>query len=250
MHSINQPQSLITLLPSVKRVRGGYLYDINNRRYLDLWLHNGTLLQGHNDTGVIKLLKNTLNQTALMPYPNIWHQQLIKVVKTKYHASHVYIIEGDSSNSNASFTEPWNQSPLGFYNLRAWYPLPRDISLARLAMTLAGYHIIISFTEKVQTIERETILPAFLARAALKQLPLFHHSTPLNPLSKLSSNQWNHYGLYFQSTHHSQESYHKLFIEALDNGILLPPGLDHTGVYISTLFSEGQQQQIERIFQK
>ncbi|NIZ40803.1 hypothetical protein PVA45_04710 [Entomospira entomophila] len=247
MQNTNQTQSLLAHLPPIKRVRGGYLYDTQNRRYLDLWLHNGTLLQGHNDSGSIKLMKNTLSQTALMPYPNIWHERLMKTLQTQYQAKHIYIIEGDSHQAVTPFSEPWKNSNTGYYYLRAGYPLPSHLRVAKLALTLSGYHIILAFTDDTYLAERKTVLPAYLARTALKQLSLFTHTTikTIEPASHQTPN-WDHYGSYFQSSLHP-ENYRNAFLEALQQGILLPPGIEYTGMYISSLFSEGQQQQISKI---
>jgi hypothetical protein len=234
---------LLHLLPSIKRSRGGYLYDHNGNRFLDLWLEDGFLYHGHQVHQMLQVLKNTISQNSLNPYPNLWHSKALKALMQTFSPKHILC----SSHALAdTFSQPWQKSPSGHYLLRLAMPLPTDTQVAKLAIPLAGYHCYLFFQDNLPTTIQSSILPAALARLVLLELSLAKPELP--PALPFTTPNWQWHGRYFSSTL-QEKDYRTIFSQALEQNILLPPHHQAVGLWKSELFSDGQNAHLTKFLQ-
>ncbi|NIZ18821.1 hypothetical protein [Entomospira culicis] len=233
---------LLSELPPIRRSRGGYLYTQNGERLLDLWLNNATILQGHQPAGLLTVAKNALAQTFIHPYPSHWHQRAIQAIQITFDAHAVHI----APHRALCMHEPWHHHPKGYYLLRAGIPLPKDCTIAQLALPLSGYacYLLIDKNAKNELPTAE-ILPAYLARTLLRMLTHLLNFTP--EITPITSTNFSQHHAYFTYNQTSIDSHQALFRLALKEKILLPPSPQATGLWLPHLFSAGQNQTIKAI---
>ncbi len=63
-------------LPVIRRVKGPYLYDYDENRYVDFDLAGGSLLLGHSHPGITKVIKSWLGRGYSPGYPTAAHRML------------------------------------------------------------------------------------------------------------------------------------------------------------------------------
>ena len=68
-------RQLLRGIPRIRRARGFRLYDMQGRRYLDLF-RDGALL-GHRDSGSLTAMKSALSQGLAAALPSVWEKRLL-----------------------------------------------------------------------------------------------------------------------------------------------------------------------------
>ncbi len=73
---------LLTGIPVIRRARGFRLYDMQGRRYLDLF-RDGALM-GHRAAGVLTAMKSALSQGLAAALPSVWEMRLISALARSF----------------------------------------------------------------------------------------------------------------------------------------------------------------------
>jgi hypothetical protein len=72
--------TLLRLLPPIRRTRGPRLYAANGRRFLDLWLDDGRDILGAAGRPIRTYAANASDKGLLRPYPGLYEHRLEKAV--------------------------------------------------------------------------------------------------------------------------------------------------------------------------
>lgn len=234
--------NLSPYLPNVRRARGGYIYTQDNQRFLDLWLHDGYLIKGHQNHSLLQTAKNTLSRSFFLEYPNIWHNKALTVALQLFKATDICFTS--SSLHSIPFQESWHFDHSGCYILRSGLDIPHNVRIAKLAIVLSGYTCLLFFnSEPIPPYVHKHVLPAYISRIFLKQLA--HFSLDKNQKSVRMTKFFNYHNSYFYWNTKNNISYPDYFLRALEHNILLPPHIGGTGLWIPELFSDGQNNLIE-----
>lgn len=78
--------TLLRLLPAIRRTRGPRLYAADGRRFLDLWLDDGRDILGGAGRSVRTYAANASDKGLLRPYPGLYEHRLEKVVLAAWPA--------------------------------------------------------------------------------------------------------------------------------------------------------------------
>jgi len=70
-----------SILPVIKRSREYFLYDINGKRYLDLFQDEGRAILGHRIDGMTGVIKSTAARGLTAAYPSIYSNRIEKQLK-------------------------------------------------------------------------------------------------------------------------------------------------------------------------
>lgn len=76
--------SLLSLLPPIRRARGWRLYAEDGRRILDLWQDDGRGILGAKGTGIGTLAKAGVDRGLASPLPSVWSERLRKELLRQY----------------------------------------------------------------------------------------------------------------------------------------------------------------------
>jgi hypothetical protein len=80
--SLPDAEEMMGTVPPIRRARGFRLYDVNGRRYLDLY--RGGALLGHRAEGTLTALKSVLSQGLASPLPSIWQRRLAAALAGRF----------------------------------------------------------------------------------------------------------------------------------------------------------------------
>ena len=72
---------LLGKMPLLHRARDYRVYDVQGKRYLDMYLNNGRAFLGHKPPRVITDLKNSVSKGLLAEYPSLYRQKLAKALR-------------------------------------------------------------------------------------------------------------------------------------------------------------------------
>ncbi len=72
---------LLSRLPLIRRARGYRLYDLQGRRYLDLWQNGGRALLGHRPGRLTTVLKNTVSKGLIFDLPSVYLRRLERALQ-------------------------------------------------------------------------------------------------------------------------------------------------------------------------
>jgi hypothetical protein len=78
--------TLLRLLPPIRRTRGPRLYAANGRRFLDLWLDDGRDILGAAGRPIRTYAANAADKGLLRPYPGLYEHRLEKAVLAAWPA--------------------------------------------------------------------------------------------------------------------------------------------------------------------
>lgn len=65
----------------VKREKGAYVYDVDDNKYVDFYLNNGTVIYGHNYGTLTQYIKNGLSVGTGTVFVNKFHYRLLKTLR-------------------------------------------------------------------------------------------------------------------------------------------------------------------------
>jgi hypothetical protein len=238
---------LLRGIPRIRRARGFRLYDMQGRRYLDLF-RDGALL-GHRSAGSLTAMKSALSQGLAAALPSVWEQRLVAALARAFprHAVVRLYASGEAARTAArqalggeqpmAIHDPACGAPLipgtqaGF-----WRPfLPHveglRVLLPVLPVTVGGAPAAACFAGGAHDVPVSDTLPAFILAAALRgfaslpamdsgQCPL---STPAVDKALDSAPGWARTGPYVRAVFPESE-YRRVHAEFLRAGVLLYPG--------------------------
>lgn len=78
--------TLLQLLPPIRRTRGPRLYAADGRRFLDLWLDDGRDILGAAGRPIRTYAANASDKGLLRPYPGLYDRRLEKAVRAAWPA--------------------------------------------------------------------------------------------------------------------------------------------------------------------
>ncbi|GMT48545.1 MAG: glutamate-1-semialdehyde 2,1-aminomutase [bacterium] len=67
-----------------KRVKGAYIYDFDQNKFLDFCLNNGSMILGHAHPRVTRIIKNSISRGYTLTQPNNYPLQLAKLIMSCY----------------------------------------------------------------------------------------------------------------------------------------------------------------------
>jgi hypothetical protein len=74
----------VETVPLIRRARGFRLYDLQGRRYLDLYRDGGGALLGHRSGTAVTQMKSVLSQGLASPVPSVWEARLVRMIAAMF----------------------------------------------------------------------------------------------------------------------------------------------------------------------
>ncbi len=236
-------EDLLRELPAIKRARGYRLYDVQGRRYLDLYQNRGASLLGHRPPAVSVAVKNVISRGLYAPLPSVYERRLAKALFAAfpgYRALRVYanserllhalsVLNG-ADLSVEEIPDPVFQDcagkPIAFF--RPFLPLPSEHSPAVLLPIVPApfpFGIALFKEEPGSDMHPSDVLsPVLLSGAiqALYDLGRYGTSFGEHVWSLFDMPGWGRRGPYLYPLC-GKDAYPDLFREFLGKGILLSP---------------------------
>ena len=231
-------------IPRIRRARGFRLYDMQGRRYLDLYREEALL--GHRDAGSLSAMKSALSQGLAAALPSVWEKRLVSALARSFplhpearlystreralDAARRYIGEGPVVMHDPALGDD------GRTPIVVWRPfLPPDegarVLLPLMPVRVAEAPAPACFAGEVpHGVPVSDVIPAFILAGALRGLAALSKSMagacPLsNPAidSALDAAQgWARVGPYVRAVFPEAE-YPRVHAEFLRAGVLLHP---------------------------
>lgn len=232
-------EDLIKLLPRIKRGREFYLYDEKGNRYLDLYLDNGRAICGHRPNGLSNVLKNAISRGIYAPYPSVYDDRLLKVLKKGFPAFKNFgiynslesfqIAYNKQNGKDAVFTDPLTQT--GKTNATLWrpyLPIPEQTDMLLIKLPYPGIEVIAVASKNSRLPSSRLPSPvttAGLVRSWYDLQDRITNRDEKNWPSLDNTNHWTRKGPWLTPKCQPQE-YGSLFRLYLKNGILISPYFD------------------------
>jgi hypothetical protein len=179
---------LLEGIPRIRRARGYRLYDIDGRRYLDLY-RDGALL-GHREAGVITIMKSILSQGLSTSLPTAWEGRLRSLIRTMLSdwtaaclcgsPESALMAAGRVLGTALSWNDVWDPAlsaaPDSPPRVALWRPLlpvmpGTGVLLLQLPVTICGAPMPVCFVESGAGIAPDSdLLPGFILAAAVRGL--------------------------------------------------------------------------------
>jgi hypothetical protein len=241
---------LLQEIPCIRRARGFRVYDLQGRRYLDLF-RDGALL-GHRSAGSITAMKSALSQGLAASLPSVWEKRLTAALarafprfpEVRLYSSPERAVEAVCRYLGGPMRQPahdpaLNGAPRAGLPVVFWRPLlPADADGARallplMPMRVAGAPAPACFAETPPpSVPRSDTIPGFILAAALRSFsaiisPSDGEAGPLaNPRVEKALDAaagWGREGPYVKALFPEFE-YPRVHAEFLRAGVLLCPG--------------------------
>ena len=237
-------------IPRIRRARGFRIYDLQGRRYLDLF-RDGALL-GHRGAGSVTAMKSALSQGLAASLPSVWDKRLAAALSRafpRYHevrlySSHERALDAvrrylDGPTPQPAHDPALHGAPGGSEPVVIWRPLLPAVDgaaralLPMLPLRVAGAPAPACFAETVpSTVPLSDTVPGFILAAALRGLAAVI-SPPGGgkgllenpPVEKAldAAPGWSRSGPYVRALFPESE-YPRVHAQFLDAGVLLCPG--------------------------
>lgn len=223
--------SLIRLLPPLKRARDFYLYDQKGNRYLDLYLDGGRALCGHRPNGLSNTLKNTISRGLFASYPSVYNNRLERILSQsfpEYSFRGIYrSLESFQTvyGQNIRFDDPAIRDEIGEAVLwRPYLPVPGGSSMIAVQFPYPGVDslAVLSKNELPPSDLISPVIEAGLVRSwfDLKNKMKDEEQSVWSTLDE--TGHWLRKGPYLKPIC-SEEEYMDLFRLYLKNKILISP---------------------------
>ena len=241
---------LLEGIPRIRRARGFRIYDLQGRRYLDLF-RDGALL-GHRRAGSVTVMKSAHSQGLAASLPSVWEKRLAAALarafprypEVRMYSSHERALDAVCRYLGGPIRQPaydpaLNGAPGAGVPVLIWRPLlPADVGDARallpfLPVKVAGAPAPACFAETVPlTVPPSDTVPGFILAAALRSFaaiisPAEGEKDPLAnpPVEKAldAAPGWWRVGPYVKAVFPESE-YPRVHAEFLRAGVLLSPG--------------------------
>jgi len=237
-------------IPRIRRARGFRIYDLQGRRYLDLF-RDGALL-GHRGAGSVTVMKSALSQGLGASLPSVWEKRLAAALvrafprypEVRLYSSHERALEAVCRYLGGPMRQPAHDpalhgAPRGSVPVVIWRPLLPIVAedaralLPVLPLRVAGAPAPACFAETVpSTVPQSDTVPGFILAAALRSFAAIISPTegekglPANlPVEKAldAAPGWSRTGPYVKAVFPESE-YPRVHAEFLRAGVLLCPG--------------------------
>jgi hypothetical protein len=224
--------SLIHLLPPLKRARDYYLYDEKGNRYLDLYLDDGRALCGHRPNGLSNILKNTISRGVYAPYPSVFDSRLLKILKQGFPAFNYRAVFRSLESFERAFdgeiifTDPAIEEDGG--NAVLWRPylsLPEGCSFILVKLPYPGIDAIAVLSADKPLPASDLLSPVTQAGMVRSWFDLQARQKELDKTvwsSLDSTGHWSRKGPYLKPLC-SEKEYEELFRFYLRNNVLISP---------------------------
>ncbi len=238
---------LLREIPAIRRARGFRLYDMQGRRYLDLF-RDGALM-GHRAAGSLTAMKSALSQGLAAALPSVWEKRLISALARSFprypeirlYASSDRALDAvsrclggsaDAPHDPALDGDPAGGAPAGFW--RPFLPPAAGLRvlLPLLPVRIGGAPAPACFAGDVPGgVPVSDTIPAFILAGAIRGCAALPRSTSDgDPLSNPAvegaldaASGWVRVGPYVRAVFPPEE-YPRVHAEFLRAGVLLHPG--------------------------
>lgn len=232
---------LIELLPIVKRARDYYLYDERGERILDLYLDDGRAINGHRPNGLSLALKNAIERGLYAPYPSIYSDRLLKLLRIEFPLfQNIGIYKSFSSFSelyggDIVISDPLEDNSSAYQLWRPYLPVAESCRLLVLRFPFPGSEAVAVLSFEDLPLPGSDILPPFILSGLIRSFFDFK-----NRFDKVSGKNWDaldktgHWkrtGPYLKPQCSSEE-YEVLFRFYLENGILISPDYSKPSIFV------------------
>jgi hypothetical protein len=244
-------------IPPIRRARGFRIYDLQGRRYLDLF-RDGALL-GHRGAGSVTVMKSALSQGLAASLPSTWEKRLAAALvrafprypEVRLYSSHERAVDAVCRSLGGSVPRPAHDpaldgAPAGSAPVLLWRPLlPFDPGGAEsasggarallpiLPLRVCGAPAPACFAETVpSTVPCSDTVPGFILAAALRSFTAILSpsegqkdflSNPSVEKALDAAPGWSRTGPYVKALFPESE-YPRVHAAFLDAGVLLSPG--------------------------
>ena len=252
---------LLAHLPEIRRAREYRLYGRSGKRYTDFYQDGGRAILGHRPSRIILDIKNTLSRGLMAPYPSIYAKQAEKALKTLFpKASDIRLYRsferalaavekhigqpvddktiadpgrGDACDGECAFWRPFIQSEL----------LQAPVLLPILPVPHPLGPAVVVFRERPGANVAESDICSPVSLIALKRgiFDMIRFSDEVDRELWPGFDTiviWKRNGPYL-SPKIDEEKYAKLFLEFLDQGIVISPHFSIPSI-IPSSFTEGE----------
>ncbi|MFH2113058.1 MAG: hypothetical protein ABIJ86_00960 [Spirochaetota bacterium] len=243
--------TLLRLLPPIRRTRGPRLYAADGRRFLDLWLDDGRDILGAAGRQIRSYAANASDKGLLRPYPGLYEHRLEKAVLAAwpvFKAVRFYLNEeralaaatrlygrmiDPSDMIEAIEPDAGGITGSGLVKLRPFAPTPQGcrLALARLPSPrpLAPACLLASDQSWLET-EEGDLVPAMMHYAAARAMASLAKVSLEGSYSEALWKRFDHrmspyfrrYGPYLLPNTEA-ERYEDFFTTALEGGALVSP---------------------------
>jgi hypothetical protein len=232
-------------IPRIRRARGFRLYDMQGRRYLDLF-REGALL-GHRGAGSLLAMKSALSQGLATALPSVWEKRLISAIARSFPRHQGVRLYSSPERALAAACRCLGGGPVSVHDpalgddgsspIGVWRPfLPPDdgarVLLPLMPLTVAGAPAPACFAGEVpREVPVSDMIPAFILAGALRgfaalALPAEGAGPLSNPAVERALDAapgWTRAGPYVRAVFSAAE-YPRVHAEFLHAGVLLHPG--------------------------
>ena len=241
---------LLQGIPRIGRARGFRIYDLQGRRYLDLF-RDGALL-GHRGAGSVTVMKSALSQGLAASLPSVWEKRLAAALarafprypEVRLYSSHERAWDAVCRYLGGPLRPPLHDPaldavPRGDAAVAVWRPLlPVAASGARALLPLLPFRVAgapapACFADaEASTVPQSDTVPGFILAAALRGFtsvlsPPEGGRGPLAnpPVEKAldAAHGWSRAGPYVKALFPESE-YPRVHAEFMRAGVLLSPG--------------------------
>ena len=243
-------RSLPAGIPRIRRARGFRLYDMEGRRYLDLY-RDGALL-GHRGAGVLTVMKSALSQGLSTALPTAWEGRLVAAVKkmlpgwgdVRLYASMDRALQAAGHFLHATLAladvhdpalaeQQASPAPAALWRPLLPCPAATRVLLAQLPVTVCSAPVPVCFAPSAaHEAPPSDALPGFVLAAAVRGLAALTHPSGEPPLSDGiaaveraidRTRGWKRQGPYVRAVF-PEPDYSRVHAEFLRAGVLLHPG--------------------------
>ncbi len=271
---------LLSSIPPIKRARGFRLYDYRGNRYLDCYRDGGHSILGHREGELNKVLKNVISKGLVVELPSIYVNRCRNALRELFAGYHFLItgglesaIRGISQLFRGSGTKRlvifdpllgrvlYKHSIEGLQEdlrLLLWRPFTdktlysnKDVLIPILPFSVSDSPFVVCFPFEVDlslTVEDGIVSPMLLAGFARAIYDLIKTPYPgwVEDRFPLEFPLWKRSGPYM-IYRGDGDSYESVFINALDNGIVLPPSIGEPAI-LPFEISDGEYKKLLRFF--
>jgi len=262
-------------LPVIRRARGYRLYDLQGRRYLDLWQNGGRSLLGHRSGRLTTVLKSTISKGLIADLPSVYSGRLRRVLAGMFPGYKDFRLFKSEDSALKLVSEYLGREvrrediadPLlrsegrGGRDVSLWRPFCTEKKVSKkqqpkvlfplLPFGLAGAPVVVCFREKVaERFPDSQIISAVVLAGALRCLhDLSSHEPPEYRDALKGCREWRREGIYLIPEFDLQR-YEQVFFGFLEGGVLLCPQVPYISILPSGELSSGEWGKMIGLFRR
>jgi hypothetical protein len=261
-------KNLYSLVPRIKRARDYYLYDYDGKRYVDLYLGNGSCILGHKALRQTTILKDVLSKGLLTDLPSMYMKRLENALASLFPEYKSFIIGAsidevldhvkESTGADLKKTDIYDPLFPGHGDSKApisvWRPFfveeaqKSDAILPVLPFSISNNPSIVCLKQEIKQRFAYHISPFILAglTRALYDLNKYKKPDWLSDILKAVPGRWDSRGIYLIPLF-DQITYEEIFPKFLSEGYLLSPNYPGPSILPAEI-SKGELQKMLSLF--